>query len=161
MKHNQHIWKRYQKRSWYLEVIFFFILVGCVLYITRTKTISPCQMQCSVKVVVQPETKTELHEIVDYILTTFAPSGRNAQTEALACFISESGLRPNAYNWNPPYTDKNGVLHQATDDKGIAQINSIHGMGDKAYDWKKNIEKAYQLYKEQGWSIWYGWGCGR
>lgn len=149
---NQKIIRRYQYRSWYLMVILFFILVAVALYFMRTKVISPCQDNCVVKVVMAKETKPELQEIVDYILQVFAPSGRQVQVKALACFISESGLRKDAYNFNT-----NG-----TGDYSIPQINSVHiqRFGDGfTKDWKESIRVAYQLYQEQGFKIWYGKYC--
>ena len=80
----------------------------------------------------------------------FQPHGRAIAVKALACFISESGLRTNAV----------GVNNNGSNDVGIAQINSIHGMStEDRMNWKKNIDKAYQIYKRSGWKPWYGANC--
>lgn len=144
-KPNWHIVTRYKHRSWYMGIILFFILVGVALYFTQDKVISPCQEVCHVDVVMLKETKPELQEIVDYILTVFAPSGRQAQVKALACFISESGLRKDAVS--------------LTNDHGIAQINLTYHRLVDPYNYKANIDMAYQIYKNRGWDAWYGKGC--
>lgn len=68
--------------------------------------------------------------------------------EALAVFRAESGLRCDAYNVNT-----NGTV-----DVGLAQINSVH-FGDNftiadAVDCEKNLDKAYEIWKQQGWTPW-------
>lgn len=97
-----------------------------------------------------PEPSAE--NIIAYIAKTFAPEGTAVMVKAIECFYSESGLRTNAYNFN-----SNG-----TDDRGVAQINSVHRMsaGD-AHNFTKNIDKAYAIYKSRGnnFSAWYGRGC--
>lgn len=95
--------------------------------------------------------RTTVQEIMLYIIKTFEPEGKAVVVEAINCFYSESKFDPKAYNYNR-WND--------TEDKGIAQINSIHDLDD-AYDYRKNIDKAYEIYKHDGWSAWYGKGCGR
>lgn len=101
-------------------------------------------------VVYAKDEATELEQITRYIIEKFEPEGRNVAVRALACFISESGLRPKAV----------GVNNNGTNDVGVAQINSIHGMSTEArMDYKKNIDKAYTIYKRRGWGAWYGKEC--
>jgi len=102
--------------------------------------------------------------IVSYIMKTWTPHGTPQEkaeaVKAINCFYSESGLRAEAYNYNPPYTDRNGVYHEGTEDRGVAQINSIHGMSkDDAHNYKKNIDMAYKIYKRRGFTAWYGKLC--
>lgn len=88
--------------------------------------------------------------IVSYITKVFGKSGKHVAVQAIRCFYSESGLRTEAYNKNT-----NG-----SEDRGVAQINSIHGMKPAdAHDYKKNIDKAYQIYLRRGWKPWYGKDC--
>lgn len=67
---------------------------------------------------------------------------------ALAVAKSESGMNCHAFNAND-----NGTI-----DVGIFQINSIHYDDDftiaDATDCYKNIDKAHEIYQEQGWSPW-------
>lgn len=135
--------------------VAFFTLAGVNLVnVLSAKVTSPCpDTGCNnhfIKTVYAKESKTELQEITEYIVKKFEPEGRQVAVKALACFISESGLRNNAVGVN-----KNG-----TNDVGVAQINSIHGMStEDRMDYKKNIDKAYQIYKSRGWKAWYGAYC--
>lgn len=130
-------------------------LVGvilCNLMEKSQKPISPLPNSPSWRggIVYAKEDKSELEEITAYIVKTFEPEGRSVATWALACFISESGLRPEAYGYNT----------NNTADVGIAQINDVHGMTvEERKDWKANINKAYQIYKHSGKSAWYGRYC--
>lgn len=68
--------------------------------------------------------------------------------QAIAVFKAESGLRCDAYNVNT-----NGTV-----DVGVAQLNSIHYNDDftiaDAVDCEKNLDKAYEMWKAQGWTPW-------
>lgn len=91
--------------------------------------------------------------IVAEIARVFEPEGKHVVVQAINCFYSESGLRAEAIN------DKNT---NGTTDAGVAQINDVHKMSVKdRLDYKKNIAKAYQIYKGRGsnWSAWYGKLC--
>lgn len=91
--------------------------------------------------------------IIKHIADTFAPEGTAVVVRAINCFYSESGLRTEAVN----NKNKNGTI-----DRGVAQINSIHKMlPADAHDFRKNIQKAYQIYKNRGNSFqaWYGKNC--
>lgn len=125
---------------------------GIVLIVKLSPGIvSPCpDSGCAVKMVYAAEGKTELQEITDYIVRKFEPEGRQVAVKALDCFISESGLRPDAININ-----KNGTW-----DYGLAQWNQVHGQKiEDLKDWKHQIDLAYRLYKRSGWKPWYGAGC--
>ena len=91
--------------------------------------------------------QTEKEQIVKYIYDRF---GSNAP-EALKVFKCESGLRPDAVNTN--WSKTPGVA--SSYDYGIAQINSVHQVG-KNYllDWHTNIDVAYKIFSEQGWTPW-------
>lgn len=99
-----------------------------------------------------PAEPTELQEIVAYIAYKFEPEGKDVVVRAINCFYSESGLRTNAYGEN----------NNGTNDAGVAQINSIHGLSiEERMNYKANIDKAYDIYKGRGdnFSAWYGKLC--
>ena len=97
-----------------------------------------------------PTQQATLRNIVAYIAETFEPEGKAVVVEAINCFYSESKLNPLAKGCN-----KNGTC-----DSGIAQINSVHKLTDEqAQNYKKNIDKAYEIYKDRKWEAWYGKGC--
>ena len=82
---------------------------------------------------------TEQEEIAQYICSK--PWDCKKALKIARC---ESGLNPLATNKN-----KNGTV-----DRGILQINSIHGLRN-SYDWKTNIDFAIQkLYTLRGWKDW-------
>lgn len=146
--------------GWACAAYLVYLGFGFTAQVLNQNITSPCQnydkcsekVQVLVKTVYAKEETSELQDITNYIVKKFQPEGRGVATRALACFISESGLNPQAYNFNT-----NG-----TGDYSIAQVNSIHVQrfgSDFMYDWKKNIDTAYQIYKERGFSAWYGKGC--
>lgn len=103
-----------------------------------------------VEEVVEP---SEKEKIVAYITRLWEKHGTDQVVRAINCFYSESGLRTDAY----------GVNTNGTDDAGVAQINSIHGLSkEERFNWKKNLDKAYHIYTSWGnsWSAWYGKLCG-
>lgn len=93
-----------------------------------------------------------LENIVAYITKVFEPEGKHIVVRAINCFYSESGLRPDAVNTS----NSNGTV-----DRGIAQINSIWKMKpEDAHNYRKNIDKAYEIYKRSGsFRPWYGKAC--
>ena len=130
------------------------ITLAGVIVLPKTSIVSPLPDGGSnshfIKTVYAKEPRTELQEIVDYIVKTFEPEGRSVAVKALSCFISESGLRPDALHIN----------NNGTWDFGIAQWNQVHGQKiEDLKDWKKQIDLAYQLYKRRGFKPWYGKGC--
>lgn len=137
------------------------ILIGlCVTVIAlgslieSKRIVSPCPSEgCFIKVhtIYAFDDSTELEQIVAYITKKFAPEGKHVVVKAIQCFYSESGLRSNAVGVN-----KNG-----SNDVGVAQINSIHGMStEDRMDYKKNIDKAYKIYKSRGsFEAWYAPAC--
>lgn len=152
MKHtkrpNWHIVRRYQIRSWYLSVILFFCAVGAVLYWTRIPVISPCpDAGCKVNVLYVKEHRSELEEMINYIVKTFEKEGNVVVFQAMLIAQCESRWNPKAYNYNT-----NG-----TSDYGLFQINTVHvlryGTGFY-YDWKQNVDVAYKIYKQSGWNPW-------
>lgn len=98
-----------------------------------------------------PETAhdPEWVDIAKEIIDVFKPEGKQVTEWALRCFYSESGWRNEAYNFN-----KNG-----SDDRGVAQVNSIHNFMGNLHDYKYNIRKAHEIYKRQGKNAWYGKQC--
>jgi phosphomevalonate kinase len=96
------------------------------------------------------ESKSKLQEMIDYIIKTFEPEGSLVVFQALEIAQCESHWRPNAYHYNT----------NTTGDYGLFQINSVHvfryGTGFM-YDWKKNVDTAYKIYKSSGWNPWVCW----
>lgn len=72
-----------------------------------------------------------------YIVDKFGDDANLAITMLTKC--ENHALDPQATNVN-----KNGSV-----DRGVFQINSTNG-GEEMYDWKKNIDTAYKLYKNRG-----------
>jgi hypothetical protein len=73
---------------------------------------------------------------------------------AVAIAKAESGLRCNAINTN----------NNKSVDSGLFQINSVHKakyQGKNIFDCETNIEVAYQIYKNQGWSPWITYKNGK
>jgi len=88
--------------------------------------------------------------VIDEISKVFKNEGKATVVKAINCFYSESKLNTLAYNFNT-----NG-----TSDAGVAQINDVHGMSiEDRQDYKKNIKKAYKIFKKRGWSAWYAPAC--
>lgn len=92
-----------------------------------------------------------LENIVNYIMMTFEDEGEAIQLWAIKCFISESGLNHEAYNYNE---------WNETFDYGVPQINEVHGYSiEELRDYRFQIKVAYQVYKKQGTEAWYGSWC--
>lgn len=70
---------------------------------------------------------------------------------AIAVAKAESGLRPDAHNYNPATGDNS---------YGIFQINLYGSLANsrpapnKLVDYKFNVEYAYNMWKSQGWTPW-------
>lgn len=141
------------ERSIYHVIIITFILCFLVNKF-QPATVSPLSDVYAYTPVSSPTQTPEptTENIVAYIAKVFEPEGTAIVVKAIDCFYSESGLRTDAYNFN---------AWNSTDDRGIAQINSIHGMKpEDAHNPWKNIDKAHQIYKSRGnFSAWYGRGC--
>lgn len=91
--------------------------------------------------------------IVAYIMEVFGKYGTHIGVQAIECFYSESGLRAEAVN----ESNSNGTI-----DRGVAQINSVHGMSkEDAHDFRKNIDMAEKVFLRAGKSFrpWYGSRC--
>ncbi len=89
---------------------------------------------------------SERQQILMYIVEKFGD--RSHQAIAMLAKCENGSLNPKATNHN-----RNGTV-----DRGVFQINSIHG-GDEMYDWKTNIDKAYEIYHAHG-DTFYAWTCG-
>ncbi len=63
---------------------------------------------------------------------------------AIAIAKAESRLNPQAIGYNT-----NGSI-----DRGLFQINSIHGLGEELYNYRTNIQVARKIYEKRGWSAW-------
>lgn len=58
--------------------------------------------------------------------------------------MAESGGNPNAYN---------GSNYDGSNDAGLMQINSIHGVKNR-FDPQTNMDAAYTIYRSSGWRAW-------
>lgn len=130
---------------------------GEVRAYSRTPILSPIPANFREPIVqpIEPEGPSEKEQIVAYITRLWEKHGTDQVVRAINCFYSESGLRANAYGENT-----NG-----TNDAGVAQVNSIHGLSvEERMDWKTNLDKAYQIWigrgaEASGWEAWYGKAC--
>ena len=80
-------------------------------------------------------------EIENYILQVFGENGNMA----VKIFTCESGLNPEAINWDD--SKITGMPSQ-----GIAQMNRPYN--PELLDWKYNIDEAYKLYQKRNWQPW-------
>lgn len=66
--------------------------------------------------------------------------------KALAVAKAESNLNPDAYNpeWHKGCQGSIGVF----------QIACLHDDNEKLYNAEYNIQRAYEIWKEQGWQPW-------
>lgn len=90
--------------------------------------------------------------IVAYIMEVFGKYGTDTGVQAINCFYSESGLRTEAYNFN----------NNGSEDRGVAQINSVHGYNPQdLHDFQKNIDAAEKVFLRAGktFNPWYGKLC--
>lgn len=153
MKHNIKQIESLKLQNRLLWTFVYFVVLGGLLYITQDRVLSPCSdsgCHVVVKTVYAQDSDSEFEQIVAYITKVFAPEGKHIVVKAIQCFYGESGLRSDAVGVN-----KNG-----TNDVGVAQINSIHGMStEDRLNFKKNIDKAYKIYKSRGFSAWYAPTC--
>lgn len=155
---NQKIIRIYQHRSWYLEVILFFILVGFVLWLMRSRIIYPCPDNCINPVIKTIYTVVPLDEmtIEDQIKITFGKYSDKAFTllQGKECAENRS-LNPKAHNIN------NDIIR--SEDFGVFQINN-HWQGVSntkfLYDPTVNIQMAWKIFKDSGYSF-KMWTCGK
>ena len=145
---NQKIIRRYQWRWYYCAVILIFICAGAIVFATKPKVISPCASTGCM--IYSKESKSQLQEMIDYIIKVFEPEGSLVVFQALEIAQCESHWRPQAYHYNTNYTS----------DYGLFQINTVHvlryGTGF-FHDWKENVNVAYKIYKSSGWNPWVCW----
>ncbi len=71
----------------------------------------------------------------------------------LAIMRAESGCNPNS--------DNTGLNRDGSNDKGLFQINSIHGFSDaERLDPIRNIEIAFKIWQNQGYRVWSAYSNG-
>lgn len=88
------------------------------------------------------EDKQEQESVTDKITSVF----KDHAPDAILIAQCESGLNPNAIN----NSNSNGST-----DTGLFQINSIHNIPQRyLLNPDINIQVAYQLFQQQGWSPW-------
>lgn len=88
---------------------------------------------------------TEKQQILAYIVQRFGDRSADAITLINQC--ENHAFNPRAINYN-----RNGTV-----DRGIFQINSIHG-GEEMFDWKTNIDTAFKIYTAHG-NKFTAWTC--
>ena len=94
---------------------------------------------------VETEFESEKHEILAYIVEKFGEDSADAITLVRKCENSTFDQTRTNHN-------NNGSV-----DYGVFQINSIHTarFGEEfKTDWKANVDVAYEIFSEQGWSPW-------
>lgn len=159
-------WRQYRRLfhvTAAIAVIFAIILIIAAIYQSSQELVSPLTDDDSklrgfgalsvqkveareIQVPVNYDCETERCEIVMYIAQVFEERSHEAIEMLASC---ENGhLDPLAENHN-----NNGTI-----DRGIFQINSIHG-GEEMFDWKTNIDKAYEIYSNHD-NTFYAWTCG-
>lgn len=89
--------------------------------------------------------KSEKQQILAYIVEKFGDRAADAITLIHTC--ENSTFNPRAINHN-----RNGTV-----DRGVFQINSIHG-GEDMFDWKTNVDMAYTIYRSRG-NKFTAWTC--
>ena len=89
-------------------------------------------------------------EISKYIKEVFGL----AYPEAIAIFTCESGLNPYAYNPETKAKERGITRYSSC---GVAQLNSSECKPDGSilFDYKTNIERAYEMYQARQWKPWY------
>lgn len=162
MKYYSKYWNRQLKlrRHWAdLTLIWIFSIILMAFLTDKLKTperfISPIADKTFAHEYVFPTPTSTVptdEEIFTYAVKVWGKEGKHILIKMFNCFYSESGWRYDAIGVN-----KNG-----TRDVGLAQVNDIHGMSlEDRLDYKKNIDKAYQIYLGRGknFSAWYGSLC--
>jgi hypothetical protein len=125
-----------------LFILIGFLVSGTLANVGEIKIILPKKAEAV--------RETTYQDIINEIVKRFSPFGKKAVLWAIRCAESESGLDEHATNYNT-----NGTI-----DRGIMQINSIHNISEQdAYNYKKNIEYAAQIYSASGKNAWYGSLC--
>lgn len=115
--------------------------------VPATETLSIATHSAEPKKTSSVQEKSEHDQIVAYITEVFGKDTPKAM-KVLSC--ENESLNPRAVNKN-----RNGSI-----DRGVFQINSVHGRGDKDFSWKENIDFAHELYVSKG-NTFYDWTCGR
>jgi len=93
----------------------------------------------------EAEYENEKHEIISYIVEKFGDDSADAITLVRKCENSTFDQTRTNHN-------NNGSV-----DYGVFQINSIHTarFGEEfKTDWKTNVDVAYEIFSEQGWTPW-------
>lgn len=89
-------------------------------------------------------------DIVAEITRVFGGEGKVVLRQALEISWCESKWSEKAFHINK---DK-------STDGGVFQINSVHRLSEEErFDFKSNIQKAYEIYK--AWKGWDAWACAR
>lgn len=126
--------------------------LGSFTYGTQPPVSVQSRIAPTVGLIDEYDLEASKENIVWYIMKVFGKYGTDVAVKAISCFYSESGLRTEAYNFN-----SNG-----TEDRGVAQINSIHGLKpEDAHQYRKNIDMAERVFVRAGNSFrpWYGRLC--
>ncbi len=90
--------------------------------------------------------KSEKQQILEYIVEVFGEDAADAIVVVRKC--ENSAFNPRAVNYN-----RNGTV-----DRGIFQLNSQYWGGEELFDWKTNIDKAYEVFTRAG-KKWSPWTC--
>lgn len=139
------------------NIIFLLIFIGAIYYgPNKEKLVTRAEIRQYHAEKVEELANSDVYrptwdDVVEEIVKVFSQSGKEAVDWALRCFYSES--KWNAFAIND--TNRNG-----TTDRGVAQVNSVHGYSEAIlFNYKENIRIAYQMYLDSGKTPWYGSGC--
>jgi len=134
-------------------LILISILFGIYLGINHPKREEVEVLAITPTVTPSPTPTPGAKEVIEEITEVWGGEKTHEIVTAITCAYSESGLRVNALNTK----NSNG-----TKDHSVFQVNDInskrYGEGFKK-SWRENIRVAYQIYKNRGWSAWYGSRC--
>jgi hypothetical protein len=132
-------------------------------FVAQAATIEPTPTPEPV-ITPEPEVVKPSNEIEEYIYAVF---GQEDGVQALRVLKGDgigyqlggkiyckTGENPTL---NPLATNQN---NNGSVDRGIFQINSIHGRGELDYDYKENVKFAHKLYTQSGNSF-KPWTCGK
>lgn len=154
---NEYVPKSYQVQP-LIALTITFILCGIAYLFREPNLVSPADayafesypsestvIEVTSITVVNKEDLPEIEQIKSYIREVFGKESDNA-FKVLSC--ENKALNPKATNHN-----RNGSI-----DRGIFQINSVHdngkAKGKDMFNFEDNIDVAYKIYEEQGWSPW-------
>lgn len=162
MKKAQSRLRRIRRRELRRKIVFITFLLLLTLYIiSKIETLNPVRalapsqfdvvyVEKQVEVIKEVEVdrtfNSEKQQILAYIVEVFGDDAPDAIVVIRKC--ENGNFDPKATNYN-----RNGSV-----DRGIFQLNSQYWGGEELYDWKLNVDKAYEVFNRAG-KKWTPWTC--